>query len=128
MQRAQSENNGRFGEPGWGFRLGGLAVQLPGAGGNQSKGQECSQGFWASGLYYAKGTRCQGRGSMGRESSWSLRFGQVKRESSWAGRVGGTVSGSRSLRWKVPVTAWQSGPDPARLSTGLLDPPQQFRG
>ncbi|XP_026360391.2 multimerin-2 isoform X2 [Ursus arctos] len=34
----------------------------------------------------------------------------------------------RSSRWKVPVTAWQAGPDPARLGTGLLDPPQQFRG
>ena len=111
---------------GLGARAQRASVKLPGAGGNQSKGQECSQGFWARACTVPRGLGCQGRGSVGRENSWSLRFGQVRRESSWAGRVGGTASGSRSSRWKVPVTPWQAGPNPVRPGTGLLDPQQQF--
>lgn len=79
--------------------------KLPRAVGNQSIGQECSQGFWANSLYCAKGMGLPREGTVGRENSgcWSLRFGQVRRESSWAGRVGNTAFGSGKLRWKVPV-------------------------
>lgn len=88
MQRVRSENNGRFSEPGWGFRLGGLAVQLPGAGGNQSKGQECSQGFWASGLYYAKGTGLprEGEHGQGEQLEPEVWAGQERK---FLGRKGG---------------------------------------
>lgn len=39
--------------------------KLPRAGGNQSKGQECSQGFWASSLYCAKGMGLPTEGERG---------------------------------------------------------------
>lgn len=122
------ENNGRFGEPGWGFRLKGQQCSCQELEETKAKVRNVPRASGPAACTMPRGQGCQGRGSMGRENSWSLRFEQVKRESSWAGRVGGTVSGSRSSRWKVPVTARQAGSDPACLGTGLLDPPQQFRG
>lgn len=43
--------------------------ELPRAGGNQSKGQECSQGFWASSRYCAKGMAVLKEGECGQRES-----------------------------------------------------------
>lgn len=90
-------------------------MQLPGAGGNQSKGQECSQGFWASGLYYAKGI---GLPRVGGGEAWAGRIVGAR----GLGRSGEKVPGQEGWAAPLPVPGARGGK--SQSLAGRLDQTQ----
>lgn len=124
------ENNGAPQQVGLGVHAQRASKKLPRAGGNQIKGQECSQGFWASSLYCAKGMGLPREGER-RQREQRLLEPEIwagRERNSWAGRVGSTGLSSRSSRWKIPVTPCQAGPASTRPGPRPLDPLEQLRG
>lgn len=65
--------------------------KLPRAGGNQSKGQECSQGFWASSLYCAKGIGLPREGERGQREQRLLEPDLGRSEEKVPGQEGWTA-------------------------------------
>lgn len=125
---SSSENSGTLQQTGLGAQR--ASEKLPRAGGNQCKGQECSQGFWASSLDCAKGavaakgggTRA-GRGVAAKARGPGRSREKVPGQEEWAEPLlvpGGGCGKSHSLSRRQDPTGcdWYVGP---------LDPPRRLR-